>query len=83
MSGEVVAVDEENGTVLLRLDFGRGSLMGGRRGGGAGAGGAAGAGAAAPEMVLVTFEAFKIYGGQVHAVEAVFESMPANTPRGW
>jgi hypothetical protein len=34
-------------------------------------------------MVLVTFEAFKIYGGQVHAVEAVFESMPANTPRGW
>jgi hypothetical protein len=83
MTGEVVAVDEENGTVLLRLDFGRGSLMGGRRGGGAGAGGAAGAGAAAPEMVLVTFEAFKIYGGQVHAVEAVFESMPANTPRDW
>lgn len=77
MKGEVVAVDEENGTVLTRLDFGRGSLMGGRRGGGAGDG------AAAPEMVLVTFEAFKIYGGQVHAVEAVFESMPVNTPRGW
>jgi hypothetical protein len=89
MKGEVVAVDEENGTVLLRLDFGRGSLMGGRRGGGpggaagAGAGAGVGVGAAAPEMVLVTFEAFKIYGGQVHAVEAVFESMPVNTPRGW
>lgn len=77
IKGEVVAVDEENGTVLTRLDFGRGSLMGGRRGGGAGGE------SAAPEMVLVTFEAFKIYGGQVHAVEAVFESMPVNTPRGW
>lgn len=72
MQGGVVAVDEENGTVLTRLDFGPGSLMGGGRG----------AGAAAP-MVLVTFEAFKIYGGQIHAVEAVFESMPENTPRGW
>jgi hypothetical protein len=90
ITGEVVAVDEENGTVLTRLDFGPGSLMGGGgRGGRGGAPGAApGAGAAAggapaPQMVLVTFEAFKIYGGQVHAVEAVFESMPQNTPRGW
>lgn len=80
ITGGVVAVDEENGTVLLRLDFGPGSVMGGGRG----ARGAAPAGGApAPEMVLVTFEAFKIYGGQVHAVEAVFESMPVNTPRGW
>jgi hypothetical protein len=31
----------------------------------------------------VTFEAFKIFGGQVHAVEAVFEGMPAGTPSGW
>jgi hypothetical protein len=69
MTGGVVAVDEENGTVLLRLDFGPGSLFGGRGGG--------------TPMVLVTFEAFKIYGGQVHAVEAVFESMPENSPRGW
>jgi hypothetical protein len=83
IKGEVVAVDEENGTVLARLDFGRGSLMGGRRGGGAGGPAAAGGDAAAPELVLVTFEAFKIYGGQVHAVEAVFESMPRNAPRGW
>jgi hypothetical protein len=68
MDGYVVAVDEENGTVLMRLDFGRGSLFGG--GGG-------------PPQVLVTFEAFKIYGGQIHAVEAVFESMPADAPTGW
>jgi hypothetical protein len=69
MTGGVVAVDEENGTVLLRLDFGPGSLFGGRGGG--------------TPMVLVTFEAFKIYGGQIHAVEAVFESMPEDSPRGW
>lgn len=69
IEGYVVAVDEENGTVLMRLDFGRGSLMGPGQGG-------------APQ-VLVTFEAFKIYGGEVHAVEAVFESMPADSPTGW
>jgi hypothetical protein len=64
----VVAVDEENGTVLLWMDFGPGSLPGPPQ--------------AAPRS-LVTFEAFKIYGGRVHAVEAIFEGMPANTPSGW
>jgi hypothetical protein len=67
IKSEVVAVDEENGTVVLRMDFGKGSLPG-------------------PESQgksLVTFEAFKVYGGQVHAVEAVFEGMPPNSPRGW
>ena len=84
ITGGVVAVDEESGIVLLRLDFGPGSVMGGGRGrGGPPAGGAAAGGAPAPQTVLVTFEGFKIYGGQVHAVEAVFESMPQNTPRGW
>jgi hypothetical protein len=68
MKGHVVAVDEENGTVLLRLDFGPGSLFG--------------AGDEEPK-VLVTFEAFKVFGGQIHAVEAVFESMPVNSPTGW
>ena len=66
MKGTVVAVDEEAGLVLMRLDFGPGSLMGPQ-----------GAG-----KVLVTFEGFKIYGGQMHAVEAVFESMPQNAPTG-
>lgn len=65
VKGDVIAVDEQNGTVLLWLDFGRGSAFG------------------AGQNSLVTFEAFKIYGGQVHAVEAVFQSMPIGTPTGW
>ena len=63
----LVAVDEEMGTVLFRLDFGKGSLPGPKSQG----------------MSLVTFEAFKVYGGQVHAAEAVFEGMPAGMPSGW
>ena len=64
----VVAVDEENGTVLVWMDFGPGSLPGPPN---------------APPRSLVTFEAFKIYGGQVHAVEAMFEGMPNGTASGW
>jgi hypothetical protein len=67
MKSRVIAVDEEAGLVMLWLDFGRGSLMGPQNAG----------------KALVTFEGFKIYGGQVHAVEAVFKSMPLNTPPGW
>jgi hypothetical protein len=36
-----------------------------------------------PGNALTTFEAFKIYGGQIHAVEAFIDIMPANTPSGW
>jgi hypothetical protein len=32
---------------------------------------------------LVTFEAFKVYGGQLHAVEAFVKKMAATTERGW
>jgi hypothetical protein len=64
----VVAVDEENATVLLWMDFGPGSLPGPPN---------------ATPRSLVTFEAFKIYGGQVHAVEAMFEGMPNGTASGW
>ncbi len=67
MKAKVVAVDEQNGTVLLRMDFGKGSLPGPQSEG----------------KALVAFEAFKVYGGEVHAVEAVFEGMPANSPSGW
>jgi hypothetical protein len=63
----LVAVDEEMGTVLFRLDFGRGSLPGPNGGG----------------QALVTFEAFKVYGGLVHAAEAVFEAAPVGAPSGW
>lgn len=82
ITGHVVAVDEQNGAVLTRLDFGPGSVMGGGRGRG-GRGGGDPAAPAPPQTVLVTFEAFKIYGGEIHAVEAVFESMPASSPTGW
>jgi hypothetical protein len=66
IEAHVVAVDEANGTVLLWMDFGPGSLPGPQSAG----------------KSLVTFEAFKVYGGQVHAVEAIFEGMPAGT-RAW
>jgi hypothetical protein len=32
---------------------------------------------------LVTFEAFKVYGGQMHAAEAIFEGEPSGSPSGW
>ena len=32
---------------------------------------------------LVTFEAFKVYGGQVHAAEAIFEGQPSGSASGW
>jgi hypothetical protein len=67
IQASVVAVDEENGTVLLYMDFGKGSLPGPDSAG----------------KSLVTFEAFKAYGGQMHAVEAVLEGRPSDTPRGW
>ena len=67
MKSRVIAVDEEAGLVMLWLDFGPGSLMG----------------ANAAGRSLVTFEGFKIYGGQMHAVEAVFKGMPLNSPTGW
>lgn len=67
MKTHVVAADEENGTVLLGMDFGRGSVPGPDN----------------ADKSLVTFEAFKVYGGQVHAVEAVFEARKAGSPSGW
>jgi hypothetical protein len=36
-----------------------------------------------PGSALTLFEAFKIYGGQIHAVEAFMDLMPENTPSGW
>jgi hypothetical protein len=63
----LVAVDEEMGAVLFRLDFGRGSLPGAKYQG----------------QAITTFEAFKIYGGQVHAAEAILEMMPVGAPSGW
>ncbi|MDM7997473.1 MAG: hypothetical protein QUT30_17520 [Acidobacteriota bacterium] len=36
-----------------------------------------------PGNALTLFEAFKIYDGQIHAVEAIMDIMPENTPSGW
>jgi hypothetical protein len=32
---------------------------------------------------LIVWEAFKVYGGEIHAVEAFMKNMPLNTPSGW
>jgi hypothetical protein len=68
MKRRLVAVDEEMGVVLFHLAFGRGSLPGPN---------------AQKGLGLVTFEAFKVYGGQVHAAEAIFEAQAAEGPFGW
>ena len=62
----VAAVDEEQGIVWLRMDFGPGSLFGANAG-----------------KSLVVFEAFKVYGGQIHAVEAFMEAAPQGASSGW
>lgn len=36
-----------------------------------------------PGRALVTLEAFKIYGGSIHAVNAFFAFLPKDTERGW
>jgi hypothetical protein len=65
----VAGVDEELGIVVLRMDFGPGSLF---------------PSPDRPEgMTLSVFEAFKIWGGQVHAVEAFMEAKPGDAPLGW
>jgi hypothetical protein len=61
----VAAVDEENGTVVLWMNFGH-------------TGDSYGVGNA-----LVTFEAFKIWGGEIHSVLAFFKGLPISTGRFW
>ncbi len=61
----VAAVDEENGVVLLWMNFGH-------------TGSAYGEGNA-----LVTFEAFKVWGGQIRSINAFFKGLPVATARFW
>src|SRR5262245_5039271 len=35
------------------------------------------------DTMISTFEAFKVYGGQIHATEAILESAPVGRPSGW
>ncbi len=61
----VAAVDEENGVVLLWMNFGHtGSSYG-------------------EGNALVTFEAFKVWGGQIHSILAFFKGLPISTSRWW
>jgi hypothetical protein len=64
LTKSVVAVDEEQGIVLLWMNFGDTGTYG--------AGNA-----------LVIFEAFKVFGGQMHAVQAFMKVLPKDTQRGW
>lgn len=61
----VAAVDEENGTVLLWMNFGH-------------TGDSYGVGNA-----LVTFEAFKVWGDEIHSILAFFKGLPIATARFW
>jgi len=60
----VVAVDEQLGIVLLRMNFGQTNAYG-------------------QGNALIVWEAFKVYGGQIHAVEAFMKIMPAAMGSGW
>jgi len=70
----VVAVDEEMGVVWLRQDFGPGSVPGGKE--------PLDSARDRPTMIS-TFEAFKVYGGKIHAAEAILEVERIGTPSGW
>lgn len=61
----VAAVDEENGIVVLWMNFGHtGSSYG-------------------EGNALVTFEAFKVWGGQIQSINAFFRGLPISTSRFW
>ena len=60
----VAAVDEEEGLVLLWMNFGDTNSYG-------------------PGNALVTFEAFKVWGNEIHAINAFFRTMAKSTPRYW
>ncbi len=61
----VAVVDEENGVVVLWMNFGH-------------TGDSYGVGNS-----LVTFEAFKVWGGEIHSVNAFFKGLPVGTSRYW
>lgn len=64
IKANVAAVDEEEGIVLLWMNFGDTNSYG--------AGNA-----------LVTFEAFKVWGGEIQSINAFFRTLPKDTQRGW
>jgi len=75
----VAAVDEELGITWLRMNFGSRDSYGG----GAPAANDKGGKAKGPPTELIVWEAFKVYGGQIHAVEAFMRNMPVGSVSGW
>jgi hypothetical protein len=68
ITSRVAGVDEELGIAWIRMDFGKNSM---------------GFGAEADKQSLIVWEFFKIYGGEMHAVEAFMLGMARGTPSGW
>jgi len=68
ITSRVAAVDEELGIAWIRMDFGKNSM---------------GVGPEADKQSLIVWEYFKIYDGQIQAVEAFMLAMPRGTPSGW
>lgn len=64
LTASVAAVDEENHTVLLWMNFGDTGSYG-------------------EGNALVTFEAFKVWGDEIHVVHAFFPTLPVETEREW
>ncbi len=64
LTSSVVAVDEEEGWVLLWMNFGDTNSYG-------------------PGNALIPFEAFKVWGSQIRAVQAFMKVLPKATERGW
>jgi hypothetical protein len=64
VKASVAAVDEEQGLVLLWMNFGDTNSYG-------------------PGNALITFEAFKVWGGEIHVINAFFRTQAKDTQRGW
>ena len=60
----VAAVDEENGTVLLWMNFGD-------------------TGSYEPGNALITFESFKVWGDNIHSINAFLTTLPQAVGRFW
>jgi hypothetical protein len=68
ITSRIAAVDEEMGIVWVRMDFGKNSM---------------GVGPEADKQSLIVWEAFKVYDGQIPAVEAFMLARPRGRPPGW
>jgi hypothetical protein len=64
VKASVAVADEQNGLVLLWMNFGDTNSYG-------------------PGNALITFEAFKVWGGEIHVINAFFRIQPKDTQRGW